>query len=103
MKKILALSVAAVICLSVVAFAGHDKGDHKQGGTITKLNVDGKVMTVKDKDGKEWEINWNDSTKVEGSELKEGEIVHFKATEKDGKFWATWVHVGEIKELKKKY
>lgn len=104
MKKALALAVAAVICLSAAALAGGDKmGEKKMGGTITKLDTGSKTMMVKDKDNKEWEINWNDSTKVEGGELKEGEMVHFKATEKDGKMWATWLHVGEMKEMKKKY
>lgn len=104
MKRVLALAVAAVICLSAAALAGGDKmGGKKMGGTVTKLDTENKMMTVKDKDNKEWEINWNDSTKLEGGELKEGELVHFKATEKDGKMWATWLHVGEMKEMKKKY
>ena len=72
------------------------------GGTITKLDTAQKMMVVKDKDGKEWSIYWNDSTKVEGGELKEGEMVHFKAAEQDGKMWASWLHVGKMEASKEK-
>lgn len=103
MKRILALAVAAVFCLTVAALAGDEKmGEKKMGGTITKLDVENKTMTVKDKEDKEWEINWEDATKMEGGEPKEGEMVHFKATEKDGKLWASWIHVGEMKGMAKK-
>lgn len=100
MKKILALSVAAVLCIAVVALAGDDKkmGSKMDGksmeGTISQLDMAGKMMMVKDSAGKETSVYWTDATKVEGGELKEGEMVHFKVMEKDGKMWATWVQVG---------
>jgi hypothetical protein len=105
MKKVLGIAVAIMLCVSLVALAGGDKGAGKMGGTISKLDTAQKMMVVKDKDGKEWSIYWNDSTKVEGGELKEGEMVHFKAAEQDGKMWASWLHVGkmEASKDKKKY
>jgi hypothetical protein len=107
MKKVFALSLVAALCIAVVALAGDEKkmGDKKMmggkamEGTISKLDMGQKMMTVKDSAGKEWTVYWNDSTKVEGGEMKEGELVHFKTTEKDGKTWATWVHVGEMKKM----
>lgn len=102
MKKILALSVVAVLC-AVVVLAGDEKmGDKKMGGktmegTISKMDSAGKMMMVKDSAGKETAVYWNDSTKVAGDEMKEGAMVHWKGMEKDGKMWATWVHVGEMK------
>ncbi len=107
MKKVLALSVVAVLCVSLVALAGGEKkygekgmlDGKKMSGTISKVDTTEKLMVVKDKDGKEWSIYWNDSTKVEGGELKEGETVHCRATEKDGKMWATHIHVGEMKKM----
>jgi hypothetical protein len=104
MRKILALSVAAVLCIAVIAFAGDDKmsGDkhqHGMGGTITKVDMAGKMMTVKGSDGKETAVYWNDSTKVEGDQMKEGMKVHYKAESKDGKMMASWVHVGEMKKM----
>ena len=101
MKKVFAFSVAALFCLAVVALAGDEKMGDKKGpameAKIVKVDTAGKMMTVKDSAGKESTIYWNDSTKVSGEELKEGATVHYKASEKDGKMWATWVHVGEMK------
>jgi hypothetical protein len=102
MKKVLGIAVAIMLCVSLVALAGGDKGAGKMGGTISKLDMAQKMMVVKDKDGKEWSIYWNDATKVEGGELKEGEMVHFKAAEQDGKMWASWVHVGKMEASKEK-
>ena len=101
MKKILALSVVAVLC-AVVVLAGDEKmGDKKMDkpneGTITKLDMAGKMMVVKNSEGKEASIYWNETTKTAGDEMKEGALVHWKGMEKDGKMWATWVHVGEMK------
>jgi hypothetical protein len=103
MKKILALSVVAVLC-AVVVLAGDEKmGDKKMmgktnEGTISKMDMAGKMMMVKDSAGKETTVYWNDATKVAGDEMKEGALVHWKGMEKDGKMWATWVHVGEMKK-----
>ena len=98
MKKVFALSLVAVLCLAVVAMAGKKMGGASEG-TITKVDMAGKMMMVKDSAGKESTIYWTDATKVEGGELKEGSLVHYKGTEKDGKMWATWVHVGEMKKM----
>ena len=103
MKKVLGLVTALVLCTAIVAIAGDDKmADKKMGGkamegTITKVDMAGKMMMVKGADGKESAVYWNDSTKVEGGDLKEGSKVHWKGAEKDGKMWASWVHVGEMK------
>ena len=103
MKKILALSVVAVLC-AVVTLAGDEKmGDKKpmgkmNEGTITKMDMAGKMMVVKNSEGKEHTIYWNETTKTAGDEMKEGALVHWKGMEKDGKMWATWVHVGEMKK-----
>ncbi len=103
MKKILALSVVAILC-AVVVLAGDEKMGGKKPmheGTITKMDTAGKTMTVKDSAGKETAVYWNDATKVEGDEMKEGALVHWWGSEKDGKMWATKVHVGELKAKKK--
>jgi hypothetical protein len=100
MKRILALSVVAIFCLSVAALAGG--GDKSGGKTATIVSVDNasKSMVVKNAEGKEWTLYWNDSTKVEGGEVKAGEMIHFKADkDKDGKAWASWIHVGEMKKM----
>lgn len=99
MRKLWALAVVAVLCLAAVAVAGEDRMGKAMEGKITKVDMAAKMMTVKDAAGKESTIYWNDATKVEGGELKEGATIHYKATEKDGKWWASWVHVGEMHKM----
>jgi hypothetical protein len=92
MKRFLAAALVLGVALSVVALADEHKMSGKaMSGTVTKVDEAGKMMTVKDKAGKEWTIYWNDQTKVEGGAPKEGAMIHFKAGNKDGKMTATWV------------
>ena len=97
MRKIAALSVILVLVLSTSAFA---MGDKTQEATITMVHSDQKMMMVKDKDGKESEVYWTDSTKLLGKPMAAGETVHYKAKTKDGKLTAYWVHVGEMTKEK---
>lgn len=98
MKKVLALAVVAVFC-AVVGLAGQHMDGKAISGTISKVDMAGKSMVVKTADGKETTIYWNDTTKVQGTP-KEGEMVHVKAAEKDGKAWASSVHVGAMQPKK---
>jgi hypothetical protein len=93
MKKALAFGLVLVFCAAVGLAHGHDATE----ATITKLDMAGKSMVVKTADGKDLTIYWNDATKVQGT-LKEGETVHVKTSDKDGKTWATWVHVGKMEK-----
>jgi hypothetical protein len=98
MKKALALAVVLAFCSALaLAFGGDAKGGKATEATISKLDMAAKSMVVKTADGKEMTIYWNDDTKVQGV-LKEGETVHVKTADKDGKTWATWVHVGKMKK-----
>ncbi len=98
MKKVLALAVVAVF-IAVVGLANQHMAGKSIEGTISKVDMAGKSMVVKTADGKESTIFWNDSTKLQGTPT-EGEMVHVKATDKDGKEWATWVHVGKMQPKK---
>jgi hypothetical protein len=84
----------AVFC-AVVGLAGQNMDGKGISGTISKVDMTGKSMVVKAADGKETTIYWNDATKLQGT-VKEGEMVHVKTTDKDGKAWATWVKVGKM-------
>ena len=100
MKRFLALALVLGVALSAVALAGDAKmGGKSMGGMVTKVDEAGKMMMVKDSAGKESAVYWTDATKVEGGELKEGSLVHYKGAAKDGKMWASWVHVGEMKKM----
>jgi len=94
------LSVAAMLWLTAATFAGEDKpGGMAMEGRITKVDAAATVMTVRDAADKETAIYWTDATRIEGGKLEVGAIVHFKAAEKDGKWWASWVHVGELHKM----
>ena len=95
MRKVLLLSVVLVFCAAVGLASSGDKGGATEA-TIQKLDMASKSMVVKTAGGQEMTVYWNESTQLEGT-LKEGETVHVKTMEKDGKTWATWVHVGAMK------
>ena len=99
MRKVLAFSVAAIVCLAGAAHAD-DKmaGGKTMEGTISKVDMAGKMMMVKGADGKDSAVYWDATTKVEG-DVKEGSKVHYKGEMKDGKMMASWVHVGEMKKM----
>ncbi len=100
MRRISALSLAAALCLAAVSIAIGDQMDGKpMEGKITKVDKAARTMTVKDAAGKESTLYWNEATKLEGGDLKEGATVHYKAVEKQGKWWATWVHVGPMPKM----
>lgn len=90
MKKVLTFAVALVFCAAVGL--AHGKG-HGTSATITKVDMAAKSMVVKTVDGKDMTIYWNDDTKLTGVP-KEGETVHFRSADKDGKTLATSVYVG---------
>jgi hypothetical protein len=98
MKKVLALSVILAFC-AVVGLANQHMEGKAVEGTISKVDMAGKSFVVKTADGKETTFYWNDTTKLQGT-LKEGEMVHIKAAEKDGKMTASWVHVGKMEPKK---
>jgi hypothetical protein len=87
-KKACAISLAAILCFAALASAGGFDG------TIRQVNREEKWISVADASGQATRIYWNDATRVEGGDLKEGRSVSVKAIPKDGKLLATWVHVG---------
>ena len=99
MRKLLALCVVAVFTMGLTAYAAQtkpmvEKGDHAKG-TITAWDDATKTFKVKDKNGKEWDFAWNDSTQVHGTP-KVGEMVKLEYTkDKDGKAWASHVWAGK--------
>jgi hypothetical protein len=95
MKRALALALIVAFCAAVgLANTGGDKATE---ATITRLDMAAKSMVVKTSDGKELTVYWNDATSLQGT-LKEGEIVHIKTSEKDGRLLATWIHVGKLEK-----
>jgi hypothetical protein len=102
MKRILAVSVSAILC-GLVLLASDEKRPTSGKinlGAVTKVDSAAKMMTVKDSDGKETAIYWNALTKFGGGEIKAGVKVYWRGAEKDGKLWATWIILaGERKRM----
>jgi general stress protein 26 len=99
MKKVWILTFLAALVISSAVMA-HDakKGEMVVSGTIAKLDTANRAMTVTDDKGTSWDIQWSDSTKVMGGELKEGAAVKLGYTESESKHWATWIKVTEAKQ-----
>jgi Cu/Ag efflux protein CusF len=111
MKKILALAMvvgfAAASTLAATQQRPREKGDQQNSpssqakslrGTIARVDNDAKSLTVKDDAGKEMTVFWNESTKIDGGELKEGNAVSLETTQQDGKTLATSIKVTAAKK-----
>jgi len=96
MKKLTVLLALAIFAVSLAAFAGEGKkGEKIVSGTISKLDLANRSMTVTDAKNVALTILWNDSTRVMGGELKEGEAVELGYVEAENKMWASWIKVGK--------
>ena len=99
MKKVSMLAVLALIAVAVALPAGETKkGEKLVSGTISRLDTANRTMAVTDAKGASWTIQWSDSTKVLGGELKEGATVQLGCTESENQHWATWIKVAEAKQ-----
>jgi len=95
MKRILIAAALAAIFLSLAA-TSIEAGDEKLvSGTIARIDMAEKVMTVTDAKGTSWTFHWNDSTRMLGGEMKEGSPVQLGYVEAQNKMWAAWIRVGE--------
>jgi len=113
LKKTVALAVATVLGVALGALAQEPRdpkmtpGTELKAGTVTRLDSDARIITVKaaskegvpSADAKEITLYWDQATKVEGT-LREGELIQFRAAEKDGKTVATFIRVGKVDRLK---
>ena len=99
MKKVSMLAVLALIAVALALPAGETKkGEKLVSGTISRLDTANRTMAVTDAKGASWTIQWSDSTKVLGGELKEGAAVQLGCTESENQHWATWIKVSEAKQ-----
>ncbi|HEY3171448.1 MAG TPA: hypothetical protein VGK86_02630 [Thermoanaerobaculia bacterium] len=99
MKKV--SMVAALVALLVATAASAEKAQKPEkmiSGSIAGLDMANRTMTVADAKGVQWTILWNDSTRVLGGELKQGQPVQLGYVESESKNWATWIRVGEAKQ-----
>jgi hypothetical protein len=99
MKRVSMLVALAVLAISIAVPAGEvKKGEKLVSGSVTRLDTGARAMTVTDGKGANWTIQWTDSTRVLGGELKEGAAVQLGCTESENKHWANWIQVSEAKK-----
>lgn len=112
MKKILALVIAMGLVASTTFAATQQVPREKAGeqgsqsapakaksirGTVVKVDNSAKSMIVQPDSGKELTVFWNDTTSIDGGELKEGATVALETSQQDGKTFATSIQVTSAK------
>lgn len=98
MKKVLTIIALALLCLPLAVIARETDSGAKEklvSGTIARIDMAQKAMTVTDAKGMSWTFHWNDSTRMLGGEMKEGSPVQLGYVEAQNKMWAAWIRVGE--------
>jgi hypothetical protein len=112
MRKILAISAAAVALL-LMSSAGYAEKRPHEGKIVSIQTVEksaevqgekfGNVersMVVQGENGDQWTLYWDNTTKFKHglapSELQQGDKIHFDFVQKDGKMWVT-----ELRRTKK--
>jgi len=105
MRKILTLSIAAVVILLMSSPGYAEKRPH-EGKIVNIQTVEKSVdvqgekvgnversMLVQGEKGDQWTLYWDDTTKFKSgltpNELREGDKIHFDFVQKDGKMWVT--------------
>ncbi len=98
MKKV-SMIVALAFLAGALALAAGDatKGEKVISGTVSRLDTANRSLTVTDPKGTSWSIQWSDSTRVLGGELKEGAAVQLGVTKSEKQHWANWIKVAEAK------
>jgi hypothetical protein len=91
MRKVAAIMAIAVVCIAAVAVASPET--KSVVGTITRIDNASKAMVVKDSSGTETTIYWNEGSKVDGGELREGSMVKVETRDQEGKTVATSIQV----------
>jgi len=88
MKLKVFLSLAAICAVLVFASAPVLADDRPDEGRITRVVPEAKLITVQDEDGDQFDLQWNETTKMEGdatlAQLKPGDYVHFDYVEREG-------------------
>lgn len=105
MKKVSVLALTAILAFSVAALAAPQAAQENPSassmksmrGTITSIDNSAKSFVVKDADGKEVTVFWNDATRLSG-ELAAGAAVVVQTSTQDGKTVATSVQVSGAKK-----
>ena len=103
MKKALTLAILATLIAAPAARASDDSKAQKPAaaaekvvsGTLARVDMNYRAISVADSKGVNWQIVWTDATKIMGGELKEGVSVQVGYVEAENRNWANWIKVQE--------
>jgi hypothetical protein len=88
-----AVALLAVLAVSGVPAYADDRPDE---GRITRIVPEAQLLVVQDDEGDQWDLRWNETTKMEGSatlaQLKPGDYIHFEYVEREGVKFLTEIH-----------
>ncbi len=97
MKKVSMIVALAFLAGALALAAGDAKKEKVISGTVSRLDTANRSLTVTDPQGTSWSIQWSDSTRVLGGDLKEGVAVPLGVTKSEKQHWANWIKVAEAK------
>lgn len=97
MRKVSMIVALAFLAGALALAAGEVKKEKVISGTVSHLDTTNRSMTLTDAQGTSWSVQWSDSTKVLGGELKEGAAVQLGVTKSEKQHWANWIKVAEAK------
>ena len=108
MKRTLVSSLALAFALSAATALAQSAQDPSKSqpsqtmsksliGTVSSVDQTAKSFVVKDSNGKEVTVFWNDSTRMSG-DLKDGASVSLQTSEQGGRVVATSVNVQASKK-----
>jgi hypothetical protein len=91
MKRVLA--IGAALALLLVASSAVYAAEKSISGTITSVDMEQRMLVVKDSTSKEHTVYWNESTRLDGGPLQQGATVKLQTSDDGGKNLATSIQV----------
>lgn len=97
MKKVSMIVALAFLAAALALAAGEAKKEKVISGTVSRLDTANRSLTVTDAQGTTWSVQWSDSTRVLGGELKDGAAVQLGVSRSEKQHRANWIKVTEAK------
>lgn len=90
MKRLFALSaLLAFLFVTAPVYAA----DKPISGTVTRVDMEQKMLVIKDSKGQETAVYWDDSTRLDGGPLQEGANAKLVARDDGGRVRASSIQV----------
>ena len=93
MKRVVGAGAVVALLLVLVGVSALSAADKPVTGTIARVDMDLRMLVVKNSQGQESTVYWNDSTRVDGGSLQEGATVTIQTKDDAGRILATSIQV----------